>query len=46
MSTDTLHKSIFLNASPDTVWDFLVDYAFWQAARRCAVCRLDFSCQH
>jgi len=25
MSTDTLHKTIFLNANPDTVWDFLVD---------------------
>ena len=25
MSTDTITKSIFLNASPDTVWDFLVD---------------------
>lgn len=25
MSTDTLHKTIFLNASPDTVWEFLVD---------------------
>ena len=25
MSNDTLHKTIFLNASPEIVWQFLVD---------------------